>query len=531
MATNFKTLLKFQLKYKLGISRIKELFFKSEHSKFSAVAGMIILFIAALFIMISYGFIMNLLYDFFASKGSVEGYFNTLSIMANTIVLITSILSVYNILFAEKDWEILSPLPIKSNYIFLMNFIILYLTSIISSLAFLLPGFIVFFIKTGFSLVMIIKIAIGIITFPVLPLTISFIIISLVLRFFSRFKYKEFFATISGVFIIVVCLLLNNNSEILNKFILQSEKLSVYNKFILNSYLFTQSLSQYGKVSLFFALSEVLLAIVLIVIMYLYGGKVYTSIAQQMFSVSEGKHNSIFKFNQKKHYDAFYNKEIKTITRSPVFAINCLINIVFAPIAAYLLWKQKESFSIFNDNINLFIIGLLPCFIIMSTSMVSSTSVSREGKAFWITQIIPVRTKDQIKGRVKAAVLFYWISAFLYQILFGVLLKFDFLYIIYGLMVSFAGALPFAYSGLIIDLNKPKLIWDKEAEAVKQNFNAVIGMFVCFVFSIIYSIPIALYIMEVLSLIITMVMIPVVIIFCIIITKYLLNKKGDYYEN
>ena len=54
--------------------------------------------------MISYGFIMNLLYDFFASKGSVEGYFNTLSIMANTIVLITSILSVYNILFAEKEY-------------------------------------------------------------------------------------------------------------------------------------------------------------------------------------------------------------------------------------------------------------------------------------------------------------------------------------------------------------------------------------------------------------------------------------------
>ena len=115
--------------------------------------------------------------------------------------------------------------------------------------------------------------------------------------------------------------------------------------------------------------------------------------------------------------------------------------------------------------------------------MVPSTSISREGKYFWITQMIPVSQKEQMKGRVKASVIFYWIASLLYIILFGVLLKIEFLYIIYGLMVSFAGALPFAYTGLLIDYIKPKLQWDKESEAAKQNFNAILGIIISIVFS------------------------------------------------
>ena len=98
-------------------------------------------------------------------------------------------------------------------------------------------------------------------------------------------------------------------------------------------------------------------------------------------------------------------------------------------------------------------------------------------------------------------------------------------------MLTFAAALPFAYSGLIIDISKPKLVWDKEAEAVKQNFNAVLGMLACLLLSVIYSIPVALYLVGFLSEIVTMILMPVVIGICIVITKYLLNKKGDCYEN
>ena len=532
MATKFKTLLKFQIKYKLGLSRIKDTFFNSTKSKISAIAGMIaLLFVISLFL-ISYGFVMNLMYDFFASNNNKQGYFNAITLIANAIVLLTSVFSTYNIMFAEKDWEVLSPLPIKNNHIFLMNFIIMYLSSLTSSLAFLVPGFVVFFIKNSISIIMLFKVTIGILTFPILPLTISYLVISFVLRFFSKFKYKELLATLGGIFIICAYLLLNNNNQILNKLIHQADKISIYNKYVLNSYLFTQSLSQNGKLSLVYTLAAVLLAILLVVFVYFCGGKIYASIVEKSLNVSVNKNKVKFNFNQNAHSDAFCKKEIKTIIRSPIYVLNCLINIVLAPIAAYMLWKQKSSLSIIlNDNINLFIITLVPCFIIMSTSMVASTTISREGKSFWLNQIIPISIKEQIKGRIKAAVIFYWISAFLYQILIGVLLKFDFLYIIYGLMLTFAGALPFAYSGLIIDISKPKLVWDKEAEAVKQNFNAVIGMVVCLVISLIYSIPVALYLTGVLSETVTMIMMPVVIVICIVITKNLLNKKGDYYEN
>ena len=206
--------------------------------------------------------------------------------------------------------------------------------------------------------------------------------------------------------------------------------------------------------------------------------------------------------------------------------LNCLLNIVFAPLAALFLYKQSANLpeAILSKN-NMYFVGIAISFFIMSLSMVPSTSISREGKYFWITQMIPVSQKEQMKGRVKAAVILYWIASLLYIILFGVLLKIEFLYIIYGLMVSFAGALPFAYTGLLIDYIKPKLQWDKESEAAKQNFNAILGIIISVVFSFIYCIPIIVFIAGAITETIALIALPIVIFICILLTRYILYKR------
>ena len=526
MATKFTTLLKFQLKYKLGISKIKEMFSASSSAKISTALVVMLLAVIAACILIPYGIIMSFIYNTFNKTGNIEGYFNVVTIMANVVVFLTSILSVYNIMFGERDYEILAPLPIKKRHIFLLNYVILYLTSVLSACVFLVPGFVVYFLKSGFDFYVLLKLLIGMTVFPSLPLGIAFVIVSLLMVLSSNFKYKEILITIGGIVLVMACLLVSNNNEILNSLLFHINKLSYANKFLLNSYLFTKSVSSYGLLSFCYTFGSVVLSVMLFALIYLYGGVMYHKIAEKMLSVSGANNKSKNKFHQKHQSDAFCSKEIKTILRSPIYALNCLFNIILAPLAIYMLWQNKSKLDDFKmfENADHFLLGLSLCFVVMSASMVSSTSVSREGKSFWITQIVPVSMKNQLKGRVKAAVILYWISAFIYIFLLGVLLKTKFLYIIYGLVVSFAGALPFAYAGLIIDLKRPKLFWDKESEAVKQNFNGIIGMIVAIVFSMFYVIPIGLYAVGILPLTIALVLVPVIIALCIFITKYILNK-------
>lgn len=167
-------LLKFQLKYKLGLRRWKEAIGASKYGKAAALGGTLLLLFLVGCILVPYIIIMDVLYDSFAANGNPAGYFDTLFLLSNFVTFVTALLSTYSILFSGRDREILTPLPIKKQYIFLTNYITLYAGALIASLGFILPGFIIYEIKTGFSFLILIKAFIGSVAFPALPLAIAF---------------------------------------------------------------------------------------------------------------------------------------------------------------------------------------------------------------------------------------------------------------------------------------------------------------------------------------------------------------------
>ena len=519
---NFAILFKFQLKNKLGFRRIKDLFSVMRNNKISSFAFALCFLVICVCVFLPYGIVMSSIYDVFASNGNIEGYFSAITISANAMVFFMSIFSVYGIVFSDKDRERLTPLPIKKSHIFLVNFVLLYFSSVFSSCLFLFPGFIVFFVKTGFSALLLLKMIVGALFFPSMPLAVSFLIISLVIRFTVNFRFKEIAATICGALIVCICLLFSNNSDVLGQLL---SKTYTVNKFLINSFLFSKALSLQGIKSVVFMLCAVIFSLLIILIIYLIGGFLYDIITERMnYAVKSRKVSQ--KFEQKEQHNAFSIKEIKTILRSPVYTLNCLINIIFAPVAAYMLSKQKSEFLLFfNDRFKIAMLGIFIGFAIMSINMVPSTSISREGKSYWITQIVPVYLKDQAKGRIKAAVILYLIAGEIFIFLFGMLLKIDFLYIIYGLSVLPVGALPFSYLGLLIDLVKPKLYWDKETEAVKQNFNGLLGILAGMLLTVLYMIPFALHIAGIFTKTLTLIAVPIVIVICLLISRHLLYKR------
>lgn len=530
----FGTLLKFQLRYKLGFRGIKEALGASRYGKITAAGGVLLVLFVAACILIPYTFLLNILYDSFAAAGSRTGYLDTLFLVCNVITFITSAFSTYSILFSGRDREILTPLPIKKQYIFLTNYITLYASAFASALGFLLPGLLIYEMKTGFSLMTVVKALIGSIAFPALPLAAAFLLMSAVLAAASGFRHKELLATIFGVVLVGGCVFLNGNQEFLIRFVeTGAGSVSKAGRIFVNAFFLREALLYRGGRAWLFVFLCIAAAAVLICLTALYGGAVYDRILQRMSASVVTRRGKGQNYKEKAPAAAFFRKEIKTILRSPVYSLNCLINIVLAPLAAILLTRKDTAAEVLaelgqyaeNSKFLLVMLGLTAGLGLTALNMVPSTSISREGKCFWILQIIPVDLKTQIKGRLAAAVLFYALSGGVFIILFGILIKMNFLYMIYGFFIILAGSVPFACSGILIDLSHPKLIWDREAEAVKQNFNGMAGMLISIVFVLIYLIPFFLYLGGILSETASLAGIPVLILLMILLNVSLLYKK------
>lgn len=520
---------------------MKDSFSNLSHLKFSLLGSAVFVLFLATLILVPYSFLMIQLYKEFSAQGNITGFFETVFVLCNMIILFSSFLSVFSLMFSDKDREILLPLPIKKHHIFLCNFLIMYLSSILSSCLFIVPNVIIHIAFSGFSALFLIKMLISIIFFPALPLCLSYFIISLVLRFASKFKFKEVVALIAGILLVATFFILGNNEKLMMSIIDKGkEEIPLLNKILFNSYFFSSSLAggQKGMIMLAFGIG---ISLVLLICVYIYGGFSYDAICEKMKNTSSYSKGKPINFKHSKAENTFFKKEIKTILRSPMVALNCLLNIVIAPIAAYMIYDKKDILSdiiykISNGNFSFFflMLGLYVGLVIMSINMVPSTSISREGKYYWLVSTAPVTQLIQIKGRIKAAMLFYNLCGFIYFILFGILLKLHFLYIIYGLAVFFLSSISFSLCGIIVDYKNPKLHWDKETEAVKQNLNGMIGIFVSIILSIIYIIPFIFYMAGIINMTITLILVP---IFCIIsiltlakILKNTVRRKELYYE-
>lgn len=89
--------------------------------------------------------------------------------------------------------------------------------------------------------------------------------------------------------------------------------------------------------------------------------------------------------------------------------------------------------------------------------------------------------REQINAKVAAGSLINIIGATVYSFIGMLILKVPAGAIILSVLLSVITSVMFQYLALMVDLIQPKLNWENEQKAVKQNFNTVIYMFLTFI--------------------------------------------------
>jgi ABC-2 type transport system permease protein len=181
---------------------------------------------------------------------------------------------------------------------------------------------------------------------------------------------------------------------------------------------------------------------------------------------------------------AVFKREWKLLLRTPLYIINGLTGAIIGPILVIIMFFAQGSEKaellkyISNPDYSVYFLlgGLGLMLFTAGMNTVASTSVSREGRCFWVTKMIPVQPRQQVLGKFLQSYMVSVLGVLSTAVIFGIFLKFSLLQIISMVIVGLIGSVSMTALNLLIDVLHPKLVWNSEQEAMKQNINSLLGM-------------------------------------------------------
>ena len=546
----FWRLFKFKLNNQFGLSSLRaNLAMPAMRRKayITILIGLIIL----VCLIVPYTMMMVMLYQSFAYLGSSDMYLKSMMTIAQVMVFFTVILSSFNSMFNGKEQELLRPLPVKREHIFLTSYVVLYVTALATSLMVLIPGFGVYMYFEGVSGTLIIKGLIGALMFPAIPTAVGTLIMFLLMTVAGRFKHKELISTILSIaFLAGYIIFYTMMSSEISKITVESlagildsnvNLIDLVATYMINIFVYMKILGS-GSDIIIGLISSIVIFAVVSLIMYYLGGFLFEKVTDKLATSAVRKNAKHVDSKVSSVRSAIIKKEFKTMLRTPTYVLNCMINVIIGPLLMVMLGlRMKESNTQGDTDIFDMLSGLLKenqdmsyvvCAIItiltmfiIATALVASTCVSREGKVYWLTKIMPVSLKDQINAKLICALIINVVCVITMMAIGGVMFKLGFVPVLIGIIICIIASVTFGDVGAIIDVMRPKIYWERETEAVKQNSNGMIAMAVCAVVAVFDIIPAVLYIAGIITNIALVVIMTFVIEIAILIAgKVILNR-------
>ncbi|WP_113672028.1 putative ABC transporter permease subunit [Vallitalea guaymasensis] len=433
-------------------------------------------------------------------------YFNALlyNIMS-LLIFIFGIPYIMAYFYFSKETEMLLALPIKPKNILVSKFLLLMIYEYIIVFLAVTPAFIINGIHQNAGLVYYVISVILLLIIPMAPLALCSIILMLVARV-TNFSSKR--NLIRGIFLFLITFLaigiqiyLQNNAVLI-------EQGEFYQNLLTNNETLINMLGNINPLAKCLGTSLVstltirsimnLLIFIIVNLMFFglfvfVGDKVYldgiiggNEVRSKKKELTDKEFNREINKKSSSPYLAIFKIDFITILKTPIYLFNCYGAAIIVPIIIILpLMFGGEISSISIDSIldlyyvntdfaNFIIAGALILTCLFNPT--SATTFSREGKYFWISRMIPVKSRDQIIGRSISALLPQIFLVIVLIIGLNSVLDVEIGTYIIGCGLGLLSSLPIILLGMIVDIQRPLLNWSNPQRAVKQNMNVIVTM-------------------------------------------------------
>src|SRR5665648_19649 len=481
--------------------------FPSEKSKkFKMILLCIVL--AVILLPMAYGIIAFLrsAYDGLATVGE-EGVLLSLGIGVSAFVIFFfGLFYTMNTFYFSDDVENLMPLPIKSSHILGAKFIIVTMFEYLTACVIFLPIIIVYGVKSGAGPLYYVYSLLIFLTLPVIPIVLDSVIVMIIMRFTNLAKNKDAFRTISAIIAIIFGVGVSIMSQ---KLVLKEgaglTQLGNNSLVAITSNIFPASklgalgLINHGNLSgLVYTGLFIIMSLLGFYVFLLLGNKLYykgvtgvsvSSSSKKQISSKELSRKSIRSSVMK----AYVLKELRILFRTPAYFINCiLLNFIWPIFLIIPTFTQPNSMKQIGEMVGamqkqgisgmMFVAFFLIMLFLSSSNGIAATSISREGENIFFNKYIPVTYQTQIMAKVMTGVIMGVVGMLSISIVAVIVFKLALPLVVLLCVTSLLGILFANFVGIIIDLYNPKLHWDSEQKAVKNNLNLILSMVICIAF-------------------------------------------------
>lgn len=400
-----------------------------------------------------------------------------------------------NQLYFSEDIEHILPLPVKQQVVLLAKFTACFLAENIMEFLLLLVSVLGYCFALNLGIKHVLISLIGIFTLPIIPMVYCGIVSILLMNFTKIIKNKETIRKISIVFMLIVMMLFVNSIGYLQQFdfdkyivdfALGNHKvLDVMRVIFPHIYLFVDSVTNCSIGSLILYLCANVLYIVVLLLV----GKLFYY--RSLIGLTSKNTDTVSKYNlrnlkETSVFKAYLSKEFKILFRSPTYFINCILINILWPLFVYIIYKicfskyslmqiinYRESNQLFCI-LTMFVIGV--SIIVPALNSIASSSFSREGSSFYFMKYIPVKYGLQWTIKVTTSFIVAFIGINVLSLIFYIIIGLSFIKIIYLILISALCILFVSLLGVLIDSIQPKLIWDDEANSLRENYNTFMVM-------------------------------------------------------
>lgn len=496
----FITLLKTTLNVHFGISALKYRFTKEKKRLWEPILLLLGIIIGGGSLLILYSFLLLGVFMGGQAIGHPEIVL-TFSFMATQLlILVFGIFYIMSVFYFSNDMSILIPLPLRPAEVLGVKFIIILISEYLIALPMLIPAFIIYGLGTWSNIFYWLKGLVLVLMSPILPLVIAAIFVILLMRFVNIRKSKDLMVVIGSLLGLFLGLGTNfltqnipeaNEKEFFINLIESNTGLieAIGNKFPPSVWatlgLTHPGLKGLGYFLLFVGVSLLLFAVLLwLGNAFFYKG--YLSgqeVRRRTKAISaEDMQKRASKANSP--VIALFKREWKLFMRTPIYFMNGIAGMIMVPFLMIMPFvtqteEMSEVVSLAKDPQYAPIAALISLSIMLfasSMNLISSTSISREGRTFWISKLIPVSPKDQVLAKLIHSNCLCLMSLIIIAVPLYFLLGILLYRLIIIIFIGFLANILINILGLIIDLLRPKLEWNDPQEAIKQNFNAFLAM-------------------------------------------------------
>jgi len=487
-----------QLKINFGLSALRW-YMKHDLKKFLGVIGIVALVLFSLSpIFFVYLKLLHGAYQVTAEIGQPEVVLATGLMASAMLVLFFGLTAVLSVFFFSRDLSILVPLPLQPGTIMGSKFAVIIVYEYLTIAPFLLPAIWVFGLGSNAGpLYWIIALPVFLLT-PIIPLGVATLFTLLLMSLTNLSKKRDTLRIIGMVFFMLLIFLFNylltgipEGEEIayIEELLLKSEGLLMYITRIYPPALFAvRALSSAGPAKLIWFLYFLLLNLAGAALVFMAGQKLFYRGLIGGNEVSKSKALSKDAMAQKLSSSsapavAIAMREIKYLLRTPVYLFNSLAILVIVPVILVIPLISGGALTTLIDSLRSEITRLVQVITLAGFIAVmalftpaASSSYSREGSLFWISQVIPVSAKEQVNGKILYSYMMSALSIPLVLLVSFVLLPLGLAELLLVIVIGLLACLPAIVVSLLIDLLRPYLNWDNPQKPIKQNINVLIAM-------------------------------------------------------